>query len=177
MFSILEVNPGGIGANETADQTRLCRMHRLHGFFQPFGRAAFTNGPQASASRLKEAIGKTIQDLEAQLRIAYLKSDSGWLDQHLSDAYIEIDEDGTVKSRTDLVQAFRTADLAYDVVNLSEGSARIFNGDAVLLVQKEELQGGLRGHNFSGLFRCTHVWIKMNGQWQLASSQLTRVAK
>lgn len=129
--------------------------------------------PRAS----NEAIGKTIQDLEAQLRIAYLKSDSGWLDQHLSDAYIEIDEDGTVKSRTDLVQAFRTADLAYDVVNLSEGSARIFNGDAVLLVQKEDLQGGLRGHNFSGLFRCTHVWIKMNGQWQLASSQLTRVAK
>ncbi|MGH9567211.1 MAG: nuclear transport factor 2 family protein, partial [Candidatus Angelobacter sp.] len=78
-----------------------------------------------------EAIGKAIQDLEAQLRIAYLKADSGWLEQRLSDAYIELDENGTLKTRTDLIQAFRTANLAYDVVNLSEGSARIFNGDAV----------------------------------------------
>jgi hypothetical protein len=45
----------------------------------------------------------------------------------------------------------------------------------VLLTQKEELAGGLHGQNFSGKYRCTRVWVKENGFWQLASSQLTPI--
>lgn len=119
--------------------------------------------------------GKEIEDLERQLRIAYLKADAAWLEEHLSEAYTEVDAQGNVITRAQLIQAFRTSDVAYDTMNLSEGSARIFNADSVLLTQKEELAGGLHGKNFSGNYRCTRVWVKENGFWQLASSQLTPI--
>lgn len=122
-----------------------------------------------------QQIGKEVEDLERQLRIAYLKSDAGWLEEHLSEAYTEVDAQGNVISRAQLLQAFKTSDVAYDTMNLSEGSAKIFNADTVLLTQKEELAGGLHGQNFSGKYRCTRVWVKENGFWQLASSQLTPI--
>lgn len=122
-----------------------------------------------------QQIGKEVEDLERQLRIAYLKADAGWLEEHLSEAYTEVDAQGNVISRSQLIQAFKTSDVAYDTMNLSEGTAKIFNADTVLLIQKEELAGGLHGQNFSGKYRCTRVWVKENGFWQLASSQLTPI--
>ena len=122
-----------------------------------------------------QAIGKEIEQLEAQLRIAALKGDAGWFDQHLAENYTEIDAQGRVATRAEVIQTLRSAELAYDTMNLSEGSARIFNNDTVLLVQKEELAGGLHQQNFSGTFRCSRLWVKQNMVWQLAASQLTRI--
>src|SRR5689334_16403174 len=104
-----------------------------------------------------QQIGKEIEDLERQLRIAYLKADASWLEEHLSEAYTEVDAQGNVINRTQLIQAFKTSDIAYDTMNLSEGSAKIFNADTVLLTQKEELAGGFHGKNFSGKYRCTRI--------------------
>src|SRR5690348_9206935 len=128
-----------------------------------------------SARPTTQQIGKEIEDLERQLRIAYLKPDAGWLEEHLSEAYTEVDAQGNLVTRAQLIQAFKTSDVAYDTMNLSEGSAKIFNADTVLLTQKEELAGGLHGKNFSGKYRCTRIWVKENGFWQLASSQLTPI--
>jgi hypothetical protein len=122
-----------------------------------------------------QAIGKEIEQLEVQLRIASLKGDAAWFDLHLTDSYTEIDAQGKVITRADMLQSLRSGELAYDTMNLSEGSARIFNNDTVLLVQKEELAGGLHQQNFSGTFRCSRLWIKQNMVWQLAASQLTRI--
>lgn len=143
--------------------------------------AAPTLNPQTSRKAKRTArpttqqIGKEIEDLERQLRIAYLKADAGWLEEHLSEAYTEVDAQGNLVTRAQLIQAFKTSEVAYDAMNLSEGSAKIFNADTVLLTQKQELAGGLHGHNFSGKYRCTRVWVKENGFWQLASSQLTPI--
>lgn len=135
--------------------------------------------PQASHRRAtgdsSQVIGKTIEENEAQLRIASLKGDSAWFQQHLAQGYTEIDAQGKVSSRAEVIKAFRTSDLAYDTMNLSEGSARIFNQDTVLLIQKEELAGGLHGKNFSGVFRCSRIWVKQAGEWLLAATQRTRI--
>lgn len=140
-----------------------------------------TLNPQTSGKAKRTArpttqqIGKEIEDLERQLRIAYLKADAGWLEEHLSEAYTEVDAQGNLVTRAQLIQAFKTSDVAYDAMNFSEGSAKIFNADTVLLTQKEELAGGIHGYNFSGEYRCTRVWVKENGFWQLTSSQLTPI--
>jgi len=122
-----------------------------------------------------QEIGKAIEQSEAQLRIASLKGDAAWFEQHLAEGYTEIDGQGKISGRAEVIQALRNSDVAYDTINLSEGSARIFNGDTVLIIQKEELAGGVHGKNFSGVFRCSRLWIKQNGEWQLAATQLSLI--
>jgi len=132
-------------------------------------------GRKRSAANSNEEIGKTIEQLESQLRIAALKPDPGWFDVHLAERYTEVDAQGKVQSRKDVITALRSGDLAYDAMNLSEGEASIYNGDSVLLIQKEQLQGGFHGRNFSGVFRCSRFWVKQNGEWQLAATQRTPI--
>lgn len=127
------------------------------------------------AGASSQEIGKAIEQSEAQLRIALLKGDAAWFEQHLADGYTEIDGQGKISGRAEVIQALRNSEVAYDTINLSEGSARIFNGDTVLIIQKEELAGGVHGENFSGVFRCTRLWVKQNGEWQLAATQLSPI--
>lgn len=139
--------------------------------------AAFTliyaqAGRKRPAGASNQEIGKAIQQMESELRIAALKADTGWFDVHLSERYTEIDPQGKLLTRADIIQAFRS-DLTYDVMNLSDGEASIYNGDTVFLVQKEEIQGGLKGRNFAGYYRCSRLWVKQNGEWQLAATQRT----
>ena len=122
-----------------------------------------------------QEIGKAIEQSETQLRIALLKGDAAWFEQHLAEGYTEIDGQGKISGRAEVIQALRNSDVAYDTINLSEGSARIFNGDTVLIIQKEELAGGVHGKNFSGVFRCSRLWVKQNGEWQLAATQLSPI--
>lgn len=124
-----------------------------------------------------QEIGKAIEQSEAQLRIASLKGDAAWFEEHLAEGYTEIDGQGKISSRAEVIQALRNSEVAYDTMNLSEGSAHIFNGDAVLIIQREELAGGLHGKNFSGVFRCSRLWIKQNGEWQLAATQLSPIPR
>ncbi len=130
-------------------------------------------GRKRAAGAGNAEIGKTIQQMESELRVAALKADTGWFDVHLSERYTEIDPQGKLLTRSDVIQALRSSDLAYDVMNLSEGEASIYNGDTVFLVQKEEIQGGLKGRNFAGYYRCSRLWVKQNGEWQLAATQRT----
>lgn len=137
--------------------------------------AAVSLQARRAARDSSQVIGKTIEQNEAQLRIASLKGDSAWFQRHLAQGYTEVDAQGKVSSRAEVIKVFRTSDLVYDTMNLSEGSARIFNRDTVLLIQKEELAGGLHGKNFSGVFRCSRVWVKQAGEWLLAATQRTRI--
>jgi ketosteroid isomerase-like protein len=121
-------------------------------------------------------IGETIQHLEGELRIATMKGDAGWFDQYLAENYAEVDADGRVRGRADVIQFYRTSQPEYDSWNLSEGSARSYNGDVVILTGRLDVQGTIQGAPMKGPFRFTHVWIRNGPQWQLAMQQATRIA-
>ncbi|HEX2327558.1 MAG TPA: nuclear transport factor 2 family protein [Candidatus Angelobacter sp.] len=116
-----------------------------------------------------------IQRLEAELRLALLKHEPSWFEEHLAETYTEIDAQGAIHSRADTLQFLRSSDLSLDTYNLSEGTARTFNGDVVILTGKIEVQWTVKDQSFSGNFRFTRIWVKQGLAWELASQQLTRI--
>jgi hypothetical protein len=135
-----------------------------------------TRRKTASPSTTKPNVAQTIQQLEDELRIAAMKGDAGWFDQYLAPNYEEIDAQGKTTSRDEVIQFYRTTQPEYDSWNLSEGSARSYNGDVVILTGKLDVQGTIQGQPIKGPFRYTHVWIRNGPQWQLAMQQATRIA-
>ncbi len=118
----------------------------------------------------------TIQRLEADLRLALLKHEPSWFEEHLAQTYTDVDALGNVHSRAQAIEYYRSPDLSIDVYNLSEGTARTFNGDLVILTGKLEIQGTLRDQSLSGNFRFTRIWVKQGtDNWELAGMQLTRI--
>jgi Domain of unknown function (DUF4440) len=122
-----------------------------------------------------QQIAETIQRLEAEMRIAIMKGDASWFEQHLAEHYTETDDQGKLKSREEVIQFFRTTQPEYETWNLSEGTAQTFNGNTVILTGKVDLDGTVRGQHVSGAFRFTRVWIKQGLDWQLATTQYTRI--
>ena len=132
--------------------------------------------PAAPAGSSPQEIAEAIQHLEGDLRMAIMKGDPTWFEEHLAESYAETDSDGKIMSRAEVIQFFRTTAPEYDSWNLSEGTARTYNGNTVILTARLELEGTLRGQKISGAFRVTRVWIKQGSDWQLAASQYTRIA-
>ena len=135
-----------------------------------------TRHKAATPSVAKSNIGETIQHLEDELRIATMKGDAGWFDQYLAQNYAEVDAEGKMSSRAEVIQFYRTAPPEYDSWNLSEGTARSYNGDVVILTGRLDVEGTMHGQPIKGPFRYTHVWIRQGPQWQLALQQSTRIA-
>jgi hypothetical protein len=118
----------------------------------------------------------TIQRLEAELRLALLKHEPSWFEEHLAESYTDIDATGKVRSRAEVLEYYRSPDLSIDTYNLSEGTARTYNGDLVILTGKLEIQGTLKDQSLSGNFRFTRIWVKQGiDNWELAGMQLTRI--
>lgn len=123
-----------------------------------------------------QQIAEAIQHLESELRIATMKGDASWFQEHLAENYAETDAQGKISNRSEVIQFYRTTQPEYDSWNLSEGTARTYNGNTVILTGKLELEATVRGQSVSGAYRFTRVWIKQGLEWQLAASQTTRIA-
>jgi hypothetical protein len=124
----------------------------------------------------QQQIAETIQRLERELRIATMKGDASWFEQHLAENYADVDAQGKVSSRSEVIQFYRTAQPEYDTWNLSDGTARTFNADTVILTGKVDLEGTVGGQHVSGSFRYLRVWIRQGLDWQLATQQATHIS-
>jgi hypothetical protein len=135
---------------------------------------AQTRKTQAAGSRNQD-IAATIQKLEEGMRLAALKGDAGWWDTYLADNFTDTDFRGKVSGKAEIVEMYRSSQLAYDTLNLSERTVRIFGSDTVIVTGKMTAEGTYRGQNLSGDFQFTRVWIRMGFEWQLAASQATKI--
>ena len=122
-----------------------------------------------------QQIAETIQHLESELRIATMKGDPAWFEEHLAENYAEIDAQGKVTTRAEVIEFYKTAQPEYDTWNLSEGTARTYNGNTVILTGKTEFAGTVGNKPVSGAYRLTRIWIKQGLDWQLAAQQASRI--
>jgi hypothetical protein len=141
----------------------------------PLGSQSKHKAPTPVVSSPDE-IAKSIQHLESDLRIATMKGETSWFEEHLAASFIDTDANGKVSNRAEILQLYRTALPEYDSWNLSEGTAQTFHGNTVILTGKLEVQGTQEGKSLSGTFRFTRIWIKNGLDWQLAAQQMTRIA-
>jgi hypothetical protein len=123
-----------------------------------------------------EDIAKAIQQLESDLRIATMKGEASWFEQHLAETFIETDAAGKAHNRADILRLYRNTQPEYDAWNLSEGTAQTFHGNTVVLTGKLDLEGKVGGKNISGTFRFIRIWIKDGLDWKLAAEQMTKIA-
>lgn len=124
-----------------------------------------------------QQIAETIQHLESELRIATMNGDPAWFEEHLAENYAEIDAQGKASTRDQVIEFYKTTQPEYDTWNLSEGTARSYNGDTVILTGKTEFAGTVGNKPVSGAYRLTRVWIKHGLDWQLAAQQASRIGE
>lgn len=129
------------------------------------------------AENSQQQTAQTIQRLEDELRIAVMKGDVGWFEEHLASNYVDIDAEGKISNRSQMMEFYRTSPPEYDSWNLSDATALTYNGNTVILTGKVEFQSTVQDKPVNSAFRFLHVWIKEGPDWQLAAQQATRIPK
>jgi ketosteroid isomerase-like protein len=131
--------------------------------------------PAAAPGSRNQDIAAAIQKLEEGMRLAALKGDAGWWDTYLADNFTDTDFRGKVSGKAEIVAMYRSSQINYETLNLSDRTLRIFAGDTVIVTGKMAAEGTYRGQNLAGDFQFTRVWIKMDLEWRLAASQATKI--
>ena len=108
---------------------------------------------------------------------AELRGDTTFLERILTDDYIGNGPLGFMLTKQEWLERHRAGDLKYESFSLDEVKVRVYNNDAAVLTGRQVQNGAYRGNSIQAQFRTTLVFVRQQGQWQLASLQLSTIGQ
>ncbi|MFL5586319.1 MAG: nuclear transport factor 2 family protein [Ktedonobacteraceae bacterium] len=108
---------------------------------------------------------------------AELRGDTTFLERILADDYIGIGPLGFMLTKQEWLARHQAGDLKYESFSLDEIKVRVYNNDAAVLTGRQVQNGAYRGNSIQAQFRTTLVFVRQQGQWQLASLQLSTIGQ
>ena len=108
---------------------------------------------------------------------AELRGDTTFLERILTDDYIGIGPLGFMLTKQEWIVRHQAGDLKYESFSLDEVKVRVYNNDAAILTGRQVQNGAYRGNSIQAQFRTTLVFVRQQGQWQLASLQLSTIGQ
>ncbi len=108
---------------------------------------------------------------------AELRGDTTLLERILADDYTGIGPPGFMLTKQEWLARHQAGDLKYESFSLDEVKVRVYNNDAAILTGRQVQNGAYRGNTIQAQFRITLVFVRQQGQWQLASLQLSSIGQ
>jgi ketosteroid isomerase-like protein len=115
------------------------------------------------------------EDADQGFFTALTGGDADALDALLTDDFLLVDVlRGDVMQRANLVGAIRDGLLRFDAIVPEEAVVRRY-GDAAIVVGRTEMAGSFAQTPWRARSRYTHVFVRRDGRWRLASAQGTPI--
>ena len=107
---------------------------------------------------------------------AELRGETTFLESTLADDFIGIGPLGFMLTKQEWLARHKSGDLKYESFNLDEVKVRMYN-EAAILTGRQVQNAAYRGNSIQGQFRTTLVFVQQQGQWRLASLQLSTIGQ
>jgi len=115
-----------------------------------------------------------IKNLEEARNQAVVHGDIAALDRMTSEDYTFITLRGELRTKSEILQGFRTGSFHYESRQISDLKVRVYGNTAV--VTGRSIQKGMEnGKDYSGDYRFTRVYVKQNGHWLSVALQTTLI--
>ena len=111
------------------------------------------------------AIGSTWVDAE-------LAADVETLDALATDDFRLVGPFGFVLDKQQWLDRYRSGDFATTTLTWHDVDVRVY-GDSVVTIGTQSQRGAYKGSPANGDFRITHVFVRRNDRWMIASMQLS----
>ncbi|SRR6266702_146183 len=108
---------------------------------------------------------------------AELRGDTTFLERILLDDFIGIGPLGFMLTKQEWLARHQAGDLKYESFSLDEVKVRVYNNDAAVLIGRQVQNGAYRGNTIQWQLRTTLVFVQQQGQWRLASLQLSTIGQ
>ena len=125
--------------------------------------------------------GDTDSDVEAKVLAmqhmwgqAYVSKDPKALERILDDAFVNVDSDGILQTKSEVVAEVRTSTA---VQFLTESMVVHLHGDAAIVTGVFQIKGVDHGKPYAQRERFVDTWLYKNGQWVSIAGFVTRVGR
>ena len=129
---------------------------------------------------LGQTKGDTTQEevlrLEKEFSEAIVKNDAEAVGRFLADDWIIIDPDGGIIDKATFLDVIKSGTLTHEMMVSDDARVRIY-GNTAMVTALTKTKGKFSGQVFTTQERATDIFIKQNGRWQCALSQLTKFTK
>jgi ketosteroid isomerase-like protein len=105
---------------------------------------------------------------------AYVNKDPKALERILDDAFVNVDSDGILQTKTEVVAEVRTSTV---VQFLTESMVVHLHGNTALVTGIFQLKGVDRGKPYAQRERFVDTWFHKNGQWVSIAGLVTRIGQ
>jgi len=114
--------------------------------------------------------------LEKEFTQAIVKNDPEAIGRFVTDDWIIINADGGIINKERFVEVIKSGALTHEMMESDDIQVRVY-GDSALVTALTRTKGKFMNQEFSTQERATDVFVKLDGRWRCALSQLTQFAK
>jgi ketosteroid isomerase-like protein len=107
----------------------------------------------------------------------FVEADLAGLERVLTPDFTLTLSNGEVNTRADEMNELRTGKVHYDVFENYDMLARLYGDNTAVVLGKTHVKGKSDGKPFEHVVQFTDTLIKRDGQWQVAASHVSPVAK
>ena len=130
--------------------------------------------PASMLAQQNSKAEQQLRELRNTLNQALLKGDIAMLEKDLADETITIRENGSLASKAELLESFRSGKVKYDSLEESDTNIRIY-GKTAVMTSIRKVTGQAFGKAMSGQTRNTYVYVYRNGKWLPVLHQMTAI--
>ena len=114
--------------------------------------------------------------LEEQFAAAIVKNDPEAIGRFVTEDWVIINSDGGIIDKERFLGVIKSGALTHEMMESSDIRVRVY-GDSAVVTALTRTKGKFSGQDFSTHERATDVFVKLDGRWRCALSQLTPSAK
>ena len=122
-----------------------------------------------------ESIEQLLQ-LEKDFQDAIVANNAEAIERFVTEDWIIVNADGRIVEKDRFLAVVKSGALTHDTMKLDEPRVRIY-GETAVVTGCAASAGKFMGAEFKTLERATDVFVRINGQWRCALTQLTCIAE
>jgi ketosteroid isomerase-like protein len=107
---------------------------------------------------------------------AELRGDVAFLERTLADDYIGVGPLGFLLSKQEWLARHQSGDMKYTAHTLDEAKVRTYN-EAAIVIGRLTQEATYRGNPMNAQMRTTLVFVRQDGQWQLAGLHFCNIGQ
>jgi ketosteroid isomerase-like protein len=129
-----------------------------------------------AAAHPPEDVSQALINLEKEWAKAGLAQDATALEKMLAPDYVYTNQDSEMATRSEMIAGMRSGATKYDTFTVEDMKVHVY-GDAAVVTGKGSLKGKENGKTIDEVIRFTDTWVKRDGRWVCAATQVTRIPK
>jgi ketosteroid isomerase-like protein len=114
--------------------------------------------------------------LEKEFTQAIVKNDPEAIGRFVTDDWIIINADGGIINKERFLEVIKSGALTHEMMESDDIQIRVY-GDSAVVTALTRTKGKFMDQEFSTQERATDVFVKLDGRWRCAQSQLTKFTK